>query len=132
MKKRLGIYILFLSTGIILLLSGLFSKKPMLSDTLATMGIIILGFSAANIAPLLAQKQVYGDVSNIEWRDERNIVIREKADWYAGMTLIVVMCVIAFVLLLIDQLVGACIMAGLLLLYSLSIIIFSFYFSKKL
>jgi hypothetical protein len=48
------------------------------------------------------------------------------------MTLIIAMGVSAFVLVLADQLVGACVIAGLLLLYSLSIMVFSAYFSKKL
>jgi len=48
------------------------------------------------------------------------------------MTLIAAMSVSAFILIMANQLVGACVIAGLLLLYSLSIIVFSAYFSKKL
>ena len=59
-----------------------------------------------------------------------NTVIREKA-LISGMTLIVAMSVSAFVLVA-DQLIGAYVIAGLLLLYSLSIIAFSAYFSKAI
>jgi len=110
----------------------LFSEKPMQSGILATVGIIVLGISAAKVAPLLARKEVDEEGSKIEWQDERNTVIREKAAWYSGMTLIVAMSVSAFVLVLADQLIGACVIVGLLLLYSLSIIAFSAYFRKKL
>lgn len=127
MMKRIGIYVLLSSTGMILLLLGLFSEKPMQSGILATVGIIVLGISAAKVAPLLARKEVDEEGSKIEWQDERNTVIREKAAWYSGMTLIVAMSVSAFVLVLADQLI-----VGLLLLYSLSIIAFSAYFRKKL
>ena len=47
MMKRIGIYVLLSSTGMILLLLGLFSEKPMQSGILATVGIIVLGISAA-------------------------------------------------------------------------------------
>lgn len=132
MMKRIGIYVLLSSTGMILLLLGLFSEKPMQSGILATVGIIVLGISAAKAALLLARKEADEEGSKIEWRDERNTVIREKAAWFSGMTLITAMSVSAFVLVLADQLIGAYAIAGLLLLYSLSIIAFSAYFSKKL
>jgi hypothetical protein len=90
------------------------------------------GFPRRRLRTLLARKEADEEGSKIEWRDERNIVIREKAAWYAGMTLITAMSVSAFVLVLADQLIGAYVIAGLLLLYSLSIIAFSAYFSKKL
>jgi len=66
----------------------------------------------------------------IEWRDERNTVIREKTTWFSGMILITAMSVSAFVLVLADQLIGAYVIADLL--YSLSIIAFLAYFIKKL
>jgi hypothetical protein len=131
-RKRIGIYVLLLSAGIILLLMGLFSEKSMQAGILAAAGIVVLGFSTAKITPLLTRKEADGEGGKIEWHDERNIVIREKASWYAGMTLIAAMSVSAFVLVMTDQLIGACVIAGLLLLYSLSIIVFSAYFSKKL
>jgi len=131
-RKRIGIYALLLSTGILLLLLGLFSENPMQAGILVSIGIIALGFSVAKGAPLLTSKEADKESNIIEWHDERNIVIREKASWYAGMTTIAAMSVSAFVLVMTDQLVGACVIAGLLLLYSLSIILFSAYFSKKL
>jgi heme O synthase-like polyprenyltransferase len=131
-RKYIGIYVLLLSIGIILLLLGLFSEKPMQTGILTAVGIIVLGFSAAKAAPLLARKKVDEQSSKIEWRDERNTVIREKAAWYAGMILIAAMSVSAFILVLADQLAGACVIAGLLLLYSLGIMAFTAYFSKKL
>jgi hypothetical protein len=81
-RKRIGIYVLLSSTGIILLLLGLFLKKPMQTGILAVIGIIILGLSATKAAALLARKKVDEESSKIEWRDERNTVIREKAAWY--------------------------------------------------
>lgn len=132
MRKRIGVYALLSSTGVILLLLGLFSEKSMQAGILVAVGVIVLGFSAAKVAPLLNRKEADGEVDKIEWHDERNIVIREKAAWYAGMTSIAAMSVSAFVLAMANQLVGACVIAGLLLLYSLSIIVFSTYFSKKL
>jgi hypothetical protein len=131
-RKRIGIYALLSSTGLVLLLLGLFSENPMQTGILVSVGMIILGFSAAKGAPLLTSKEADKESNMIEWHDERNIVIREKAAWYAGMTTIAAMSVSAFVLVLANQLVGACVIAGLLLLYSLSIILFSAYFSKKL
>ncbi len=132
MIKHIGIYVLLSLIGIILLILGLFSKKPMQTGIPATIGIIVLGLSAAKVARLLTEKETGDEVDKIEWHDERNIMIREKATWYAGMTLITAMSVSAFVLIMANQLVGACVIAGLLLLYSLSIIVFSAYFSKKL
>jgi hypothetical protein len=131
-RKRIGIYVLISTTGIILLLLGLFSEIPIQTGILVSAGIIVLGFSAAKIAPLLTRKEADREGDRIEWHDERNIVIREKAAWYAGMTLIAAMSVSAFVLVMANQLIGAYVIAGLLLLYSLSIIVFSAYFNKKL
>ena len=82
-------------------------------------------------APLLTSKEADKESSVIEWHDERNIVIREKASWYAGMTTIAAMSVSSFVLVMANQLAGACVIAGLLLLYSLSIIVLSACFGKK-
>ncbi len=132
MIKHIGIYVLLSLIGIILLILGLFSKKPMQTGIPATIGIIVLGLSAAKVARLLTGKEAGDEADKIEWHDERNIMIREKATWYAGMTLIAAMSVSAFILIMANQLVGACVIAGLLLLYSLSIIVFSAYFSKKL
>ncbi|MGI6622393.1 MAG: DUF2178 domain-containing protein [Clostridiaceae bacterium] len=132
MKKRIGIYVFLLSSGIILLLLGFLLEKPVQAGILTAIGVIVLGFSAAKAAPLLTKKEADKDGDKIEWHDERNIVIREKAAWYAGMISIAAMSVSAFVLVITNQLVGAYVIAGLLLLYSLSIIVFSAYFSKKL
>jgi len=131
-RKRIGIYALLSATGIILLLLGFFSESPIQFGILVSAGIIVLGFSATKGAPLLTSKQADKESDKIEWHDERNIVIREKAAWYAGLTTIAAASVSAFVLVMANQLVGACVIAGLLLLYSLSIILFSAYFSKKL
>jgi uncharacterized membrane protein YiaA len=130
-KKRIGIYALLLLTGMILLLVGLYSGKPLLSGILVATGIIVLGLAATKAAPLLARKEVDKEGDKIEWHDERNIVIREKAAWYAGIILIAAMSVSSFVLVMANQLAGACVIAGLLLLYSLSIIVLSACFSKK-
>ena len=132
MKKRIGIYVFLLSSGIILLLLGFLLEKPVQAGILTAIGVIVLGFSAAKAAPLLTKKEADKDGDKIEWHDERNIVIREKAAWYAGMILIVAMSVSSFVLVMANQLAGACVIAGLLLLYSLSIIVLSACFSKKL
>lgn len=132
MRKRIGIYILPSLTGMIILLLGLSLGNSMLFSLLVVVGIIVLGLSASMSAPLLARKEVDQVGSKIEWRDERNTVIREKASWCAGMILIVAMSGSALALVLTDQLIGACVIAGLLLLYSLSIMVFSTYFSKKL
>jgi hypothetical protein len=131
-KKRIGIYVFLLSSGIILLLLGFLLEKPVQAGILTAIGVIVLGFSAAKAAPLLTKKEADKDGDKIEWHDERNIVIREKAAWYAGIILIAAMSVSSFVLVMANQLAGACVIAGLLLLYSLSIIVFSAYFSKKL
>jgi hypothetical protein len=134
-RKRIGIYVLLSSIGVILLLLGLFSEKPMQTAILIAVGIIVLGFSATKVAPLLTlltRKEADEEGAKIEWHDERNIVIREKAAWYAGLTSIAAMSISAFILVMANQLVGAYVIAGLLLLYSLSIIVFSAYFSKKL
>ncbi len=132
MRKLIVIYVLLSSAGLLLLLLGLFSENPVQTGILVSAGIIVLGFSAAKGAPLLTSKEADKESNIIEWRDERNIVIREKASWYASMTTIAAMSVSAFVLVLTDQIIGACVIAGLLLLYSLSIMLFSAYFSKKL
>lgn len=132
MRKRIGICILLSSLGIILLLLELFLELPLQTGILALAGIIILGLSVAKLAQLLIRKEAVDESNKIEWCDERNIMIREKAAWYAGIISIISMSVSAFVLLLAEQLVGACVIAGLLLLYSLSIIVFSAYFNKKL
>ena len=92
----------------------------------------MLGLSAAKAVPLLAGSGTHQGEGEIGWRDERNIVIREKAACYAGMTSIAAMSIGALALALVDLLVSACIVAGLLLLYSLSIVGFSVYFSKRL
>ncbi len=131
MKKRIA-YVLLLPAGMFLLLFGLFLENHVLSGVLAGVGTIVLGLSAAKAVPVLSRRDAEGDGEKIEWQDERNMVIREKAAWYAGMIIIAAMSVSALVLALTDQIVGACVIAGLLLLYSLSIIVFSTYFSKKL
>lgn len=132
MKKHIGIYALVLLTGMTLLLVGLYSSKSLLSGILVASGVIVLGLSATKAAPLFARKEADKEGDKIEWYDERNIAIREKAAWYAGMILIAAMSVSSFVLVMANQLAGACVIAGLLLLYSISIIVLSAYFSKKL
>jgi hypothetical protein len=131
-RRRIGINVSLSMAGLILLLLGLFSESPIQTGILVSAGVIALGFSAAKGALLLTSKEADKESNKIEWHDERNIVIREKAAWYAGMTTIAAASVSAFVLVMANQLVGACVIAGLLLLYSLSIILFSVYFSKKL
>lgn len=131
MKKRI-IIVLFLPVGMLLLLFGLYTENHVLSGVLVGVGTIVLGLSAAKAVPILVRKEAEGERSKIEWHDERNKVIREKASWYAGIVTIGAMSVSALVLALADQIIGACVIAGLLLLYSVSIIVFSAYFSKKL
>ncbi|NLK39213.1 MAG: DUF2178 domain-containing protein [Clostridiales bacterium] len=131
MKKRI-IFVLLLPVGMFLLLFGIFAKDSVLSGALVGVGTIVLGLSGAGAVPVLARKDTALEQSKIDWQDERNKAIREKASWYTGIITIVAMGVSALVLTLIDQLVGACVIVGLLLLYSVSIIFFSVYFSKKL
>ncbi len=123
---------LLLPVGMCLLLFGLFVETPVLSGALVGAGTIVLGLSAAGAVPILARKDTAARQSKIDWQDERNKAIREKASWYTGMITMAAMSVSALVLALTSRLVGACVIAGLLLLYSLCIIIFSTYFSKKL
>lgn len=130
--KRRSAFILFLPLGMFLLLCGLFIKNHVLSGALVGIGTIVMGIFAAGAVPLLVQKEGTDAQRRIDWRDERNNTIREKAAWYAGMITMVAMSVSALVLALIDQIVGACVIAGLLLLYSFSILSFSAYFSKRL
>ena len=131
MKKRI-VLIIFLSVGIFFFLFGLFIKDHILSGILMWLGTILQGLSAAIAVPLLAQKETSADRNKIDWQDERNKVIREKASWYTGMIIIAAMGVSALALALTNHVVGACVIAGLLLLYSVCVISFSAYFSKKL
>ncbi len=132
MKKRILIYILLLSAGALLLLLGLFAERPVLSGILTGVGTIVLGFSAAKAVPLLMEKKAGVKNDKIEWEDERNTAIREKASWYAGLILIAAMSVSSLILALTQRILGACVIAGLLLLYSFSIMILSAYFNRKL
>lgn len=132
MKMRALLYALLSPVGIGLLMWGLFSENPVMSGVLVGIGTVIMGLSAAKVVPLLSQGNGGNTDMEIEWRDERNKAIREKAAWVSGIILMAVMAVSALLLTLIDQLVGACVIAGLLLLYSVSILVFSAYFSKKL
>lgn len=131
MKKRI-VFVLFVPGGMFLLFSGLFMEHHVMSGVLVGIGTIVLGLSAAKAVPLLALTEAKQDSDQIDWQDERNMTIREKASWYAGIITIAAMSVSALVLALIDQMIGACVIAGLLLVYSVSIIIFSGYFSSKL
>jgi uncharacterized membrane protein YiaA len=130
-NKRIVLTI-FLPVGIFFFLFGLFIKNHILSGILIWLGIILQGLSAAIAVPMLAQKETSADRNKIDWQDERNKVIREKASWYTGMIIITAMGVSALALALTNHVVGACVIAGLLLLYSMCVIIFSAYFSKKL
>lgn len=109
-----------------------FYKNHILSGILMWLGTILQGLSAAIAVPMLAQKETSADRNKIDWQDERNKVIREKASWYTGMIIIAAMGVSALALALTNHVVGACVIAGLLLLYSVCIISFSAYFNKKL
>jgi uncharacterized membrane protein YiaA len=130
-KKSIA-YILLLPVGMLVLILGLFMESHVLSGALVGVATIVLGLSAAKAVPVLTRKGEERERNKIDWQDERNIVIREKASWYTGMITIAAMSVSALVLALTDQVVGACVIAGLLLLYSVGIMIFSAYFSKKL
>jgi hypothetical protein len=82
-RKRIGIYVLLSSTGIILLLLGLFFRKTYANWYPDCNRNNCTGtFSSEGRSPLLARKKVDEESSKIEWRDERNTVIREKAAWY--------------------------------------------------
>ena len=94
MKKRI-VLIIFLSVGIFFFLFGLFIKDHILSGILMWLGTILQGLSAAIAVPLLAQKETSADRNKIDWQDERNKVIREKASWYTGMIIIAAMGVSA-------------------------------------
>lgn len=125
-------YLLLLPAGVLLMILGLSQQAPALSAALIGAGSIVSGLSAALAAPLLARRDSETKESEIAWRDERNAMIREKAAWYAGLVLIAATSVGAFALVLADQLVGACALAGLLLLYSLSLVAASSYLGRKL
>lgn len=131
MKKRTA-YALLLPLGMLLLLFGLLGKSPAMSGGLVGAGTVVLGLSAALLVPKLARKESEEDSAKVDWQDERNTVIREKAAWYASMVILAAMSVSALALVLIGQMIGACVIAGLLLLYSLSILAFSSYFSKRM
>lgn len=131
MKKRI-VFVLLIPVGMLLLLSGLFVDNHVLSGALVGAGTIVLGISAAVAMPVLARKDTVGERSKIDWQDERNKLIREKASWYTGMITLAAMSVSALVLALAGQFAGACVVAGLILLYSVCIVIFSAYFNKKL
>ena len=131
MKKR-SIFVLLLPVGMFSFLFGLFMENHVLSGALVGIGTIRLGLSATGAVPILVRKESTDDPHKINWQDERNMAIREKASWYTGMIIIGAMSVSALLLALTDQIIGACVIAGLLLLYSFSIIFFSTYFSKKL
>jgi hypothetical protein len=130
-KKRI-VFVLLIPVGMLLLLSGLFVDNHVLSGALVGAGTIVLGISAAVAMPVLARKDTVGERSKIDWQDERNKLIREKASWYTGMITLAAMSVSALVLALAGQFAGACVVAGLILLYSVCIVIFSAYFNKKL
>lgn len=120
------------AAGLGLLVCGLLSEHPAVAGLCAGLGIAVLGLAVSRLSQLFALRGAPEDRLRIEWADERNIAIREKAAWMAGNLLIPAMGLSALVLALTDHVVGACVLAGLLLFYSVCILFFSARYAKKL
>jgi hypothetical protein len=130
--KKGIVFVLLLPVGMLLLLTGFFADNHVLSGALVGAGTIVLGLFAVYAVPVLVRRSTEGKQNKIDWHDERNKLIREKAAWYTGMITLAAMSVSALALALSGQLAGAIVIAGLILQYSVCIIIFSAYFSRKL
>ncbi len=132
MKKRIIFYLLLLAAGVILLLIGLFNNQPLVTGLSVGIGTIMIGAAASLIAPILTNHTSTEEELRIEIADERNKAIREKAAWQSGNIIIPFMGVSALILALTEEIVGACVIAGIIFVYSVCILFFSYYYNKKI
>lgn len=134
-SKYFSIYALVFILGVGIFLFGLFYGKHIDSTVFIglTSGAGIIVFSGALTKMLTAmlpeneQKKM-----EIELKDERNTLIRQKAAWETQKVLIVLMSVGGFVLALSGNIFATCILAGILLVDSICIILFSNYYNKRM
>lgn len=132
MKKRIIFYLFLLAAGVVLLLIGLFNKQPLVTGLSIGIGTIMIGAAASLIAPILTMHKSTEEELRIQIADERNKAIRERAAWRSGNIIIPVMGVCALTLVLMGEIIGACVIAGIILVYSGCILFFSYYYNKKI
>lgn len=135
-KRYLPVYALIMILGAAALIFGLISSKlldnSLISGFSTGLGIVVLSSALTRIATALATSEQKQKELEIELKDERNSAIREKAAWSTCKVLLPTMGVAALALALSNQFIGACVIAGIILVYSVSLAAFSTYYSKRL
>lgn len=119
------------AASLILLACGFLAERPEVAGVCVGLGTAVLGLLVSRLSLWFALRGAPADRFRIEWADERNTAIREKAAWTAGNLLIPAMGLSALALALAGQTVGACVLAGLLLFYSACLLFFSARYAKK-
>lgn len=134
-KRWLPLYVLISIAGTALLVFGLVTtsqQSSLVSGLCIGFGIILFSTGLSLTAFGLSATGKEGQKRQVEMQDERNVAIREKAAYRTGQLLLPLMGISGLALALADQLVGACVLAGLLLVNALAFLWFSHHYNQKL
>ncbi|WP_051280446.1 hypothetical protein [Anaerovorax odorimutans] len=141
-KKSVGLTgsILGCLIGLLMLILGLYMEKYMntpdlLGAVIGALGIILLQLSVTNTSEVLL-KSKYPEVNekkNREMRDERNMIIRQKAAEKTNYAMLLVYSFIIFTLLIMDvELYIMLLMAAAMAAHGGLSIFFYNYYEKKM
>jgi len=135
-NKNYPLYLILLVGGILLIAGGLYYGKSrgenQLSSVATGIGIAIFGIAIGKLATLLVMTPEGQKKQDIDLKDERNVAIREKAAWKTNNIMITVLSVIGFALVFSDNLFAAILVVCAIMIQSVSIVVYSNYYSKKL
>ena len=135
-NKNYPLYLILLVIGILLMAGGLYygksSGENQLSSVATGIGIALFGIAIGKLATLLVMTPEGQKKQDIDLKDERNVAIREKAAWKTNNIMITVLSVIGFALVFSDNLFAAILVVCAIMIQSVSIVVYSNYYSKKL
>ena len=135
-NKNYPLYLILLVIGILLMAGGLYygksSGENQLSSVATGIGIVLFGIAIGKLATLLVMTPEGQKKQDIDLKDERNVAIREKAAWKTNNIMITVLSVIGFALVFSDNLFAAILVVCAIMIQSVSIVVYSNYYSKKL
>lgn len=123
--------VLFL-TPLIMIQSGQGSPSKIIQIIFLFIGCSLFVFSLLMLMNSQIKSGKGAKKYNAELKDERNIIIRYKAGYITNIVMIIFLAVIAFILLLLNYLMPAILLAIALILQSATLLFLSYYFNKRM
>lgn len=138
MKNRMGVFVLYLimlivglgalAVGLIL---GTDPEMYLVKAFCVPSGLVLMLVALYNIIAQLTMNEKQRKKNLIEQKDERNTLIRGLAASFCQKLVVLMLGVGCFCCSLCNQIVGAFILAGILIIDAAAILISTWYFSRK-